>query len=126
MMRISSFIVGGVVGMMGAMYVMKRKPEMAQVLGSVMSGVKKNIFKQSASGMTANANSASASSSQSNQSKQTNGNSANKNSASNATSVHTKQKNESDQTLIRSIIESDPQLQSQLEEITKESSSVKH
>ncbi|HIW33687.1 MAG TPA: hypothetical protein IAA29_12965 [Candidatus Paenibacillus intestinavium] len=110
-MRMNSFIVGGVIGMIGAMYIMQRKPETVKTVTNMMSDVKNNMWNKAASSLFAGGASTSTSKMGA--------------SASNETNI-TKQEHGSNKTLIKDIIESDPQLQSQFKEIAKESQTVKH
>jgi len=103
----SSFIVGGVIGMVGAMYLVQRKPEAVKAVTNMMSDVKKDMWNKAASNLFAGS-----------------GSSSSKKKESSA--KDDKQDHSSNQSLIKDIIESDPQLQSQFNEITKEEQTVKH
>lgn len=109
-MRMSSFIVGGVAGMIGAMYLMKRKPEAVKAVTNMMSDVKGDMLNKAASSLFASGGSSSSKMESSAKDK----------------SQKNKQDHASNESLIKDIIESDPQLQSQFNEITKESQTVKH
>ena len=110
-MRMNSLIVGGVLGMVGAMYMMQRKPETVKTVTNMMSEVKNNMWNKAASSLFAGGVTTSASK---------------MGSSSTSEASSKKQDHGSNESLIKDIIENDPQLQSQFNEITKESQSVKH
>lgn len=109
-MRMSSFIIGGVAGMVGAMYLMQRKPETAKAVTNMMSDVKNDMWNKAASSLFASGASGS----------------SKMDSSSKDKSQKNKQDHASNESLIKNIIENDPQLQSEFNEITKEPQTVKH
>ncbi|URN94150.1 MAG: hypothetical protein NAG76_20370 [Candidatus Pristimantibacillus lignocellulolyticus] len=109
----SSFIIGGVAGMVGAMYLMQRKPETAKAVTNMMSDVKNDMWNKAASSLFASGASGSS-------------NSSKMDSSSEDKSQKNKQDHASNESLIKNIIENDPQLQSEFNEITKEPQTVKH
>lgn len=111
----SSFIAGGVLGMIGAMYLMQQKPQAMQSVNKAMTGVRSNVMNKVVSSMTSKA-------------AKSRGVSAQKPATG---SVESSEKNHKEnEALIKNIIASDPSLKNQFENITNHSTStastVKH
>jgi len=107
----TSFIVGSMLGMVGAVMLMQRKTSMAQAVQGAMSEMKGNMMTKAVSKFTK-----SGSANQAGQGQQ-------QSASSSSTSPTNHKMNVS---MIEGIIGSDPELQSAVNEIKGESSSIKH
>lgn len=119
-MRMSSFIVGGVLGMVSAMYVMQRKPMAMQAVNQAMSDLKSNVINKAVNTMTSHISKSNGNSAQQSNHQAKADGAASQNHSQSYGNHHENEE------LIKSIIESDPALQSQVDEITKQPSNVKH
>jgi len=109
-MRMSSFLVGSMLGMVGAVMLMQRKSSVAQAVQSAVSDLKGNVVGKAVSKITKSMQQQAQGSQQ-------------QSSSSSSSSPSNHQMNVS---MIEGIINSDPELQSTVEEIKHETSSVKH
>lgn len=118
-MRMTSFIVGSVLGMAGAMVLMQRKPNMAKAVQSAMTDMKGNMVSKAVSKFT-----------KSNQSQSQMGQQqkakANSQAQSASNHQHHPTNHQMNVSMIEGIIDSDPQLQSVVEDIKSDSKSVQH
>lgn len=110
-MRMTSFIVGSMLGMVGAVMLMQRKSSVAQAVQSAMSDMKGNAMTKAVSKFTK-----SGASKQAGQGQQ----------QSSSSSSSTPTNHQMNVSMIEGIIGSDPELQSAVNEIKNDSSSVKH
>lgn len=113
-MRMTSFIVGSMLGMVGAVMLMQRKSSMVQAVQSAMSDMKGNVMTKATSKF--------AKSGSANQAGQAQPQSAGKSNNSSSTTTN----HQMNVSMIEGIISSDPELQSAVDEIKGESSSIKH
>jgi len=112
-MRMTSFFLGSMLGMVGAVMLMQRKSGMAQAVQTAMSDMKGNVMSKAMSKFTK--------SEATNQAGQAQAQKQSSGSTSNVPANH--QMNVS---MIEGIINSDPELQATVEDIKSDSSSIKH
>jgi|GEM_PF-1339282 len=127
-MKMTGFIVGGVLGMVGAFALMQRKPGVAKVMQGAMNDVRSNVMSTAVSKFMKSSKSGSqqqgASSSQLSQSQAPQQSQSASKSSGQSNHQHHPSNHVMNVSMIEGIIKNDPELQSAVEEIKSEAKSV--
>lgn len=124
-MRMTGFIAGSVLGMVGAFALMKKKPSMAKAVQSVFGDMKSNMMSTAVSTFTNSQQAKQSSSAQQASSSQAS-NHSKANVQSSSKTQNQPSNHQMNVSMIEGIIKNDPELQSTVNEIKNEAKSIQH